>query len=248
MSNYPTKAILLCHARTGSTLMGSLLASHPQIHWDGEYIKRIRKWSGIKKLFKLLIRRWPWMYFYFRASKVKKDIYSCKMFPHYVINLPAVIHQLSQQNWLIIHLCRRDVFKNALSWLVAKNTGYFRNAINEKPISRLVLEPETLLLKIQEIIEINQLERLSLLAVPHLTFYYEDDLAAPDRWPETAGRVFDALGLDHAPVQSRVTKTWGSPYSEIIENYSELIEIIRHSKFYHLLPPDQQTRAGACTH
>ncbi|GAB4440070.1 MAG: hypothetical protein Kow0031_22030 [Anaerolineae bacterium] len=59
---------------------------------------------------------------------------------------------------------------------------------------------------------------------------YEQDLQSPQQWDVTIARICDYVGLTTpppTPVNTPLNKTWSRPYSEIVANYAELVELAR---------------------
>ncbi len=236
----PNRFVLLCHARTGSTLCGTLLAIHPSIYWAGERFKRTwrrYKVSHIEKWVKPLSR----YYLDYQAWRCSKPVYGCKLAPGYVRNITQTIPDLARHGWLIVHLQRRDRFSGAISLAVAQQTGIFNRAGKDsanESISQIRISPEKFLSILSYWINLEQRERQALIDVPHLQVYYEDDLADPTTWNAAAERIFSALGLEPVPVHSRVKKLWNQPYSRIITNYQELVDAVLHSDYADCLAGD----------
>jgi hypothetical protein len=245
-ASYPDKFILLCHARTGSALFGSLLASHPAIYWAGEDFKRDQRWQGLKGILHPLVWRYPVYYLDYQARRYGRPVYGCKLAPSYVQNITATIAHLHRRGWLIVHLWRRNKFQEALSVLVARRTGRYqrRVALQEATAPLLAptleIEPGQLLDRIGRLIQRTEREQRALVNVPHLEVVYDDDLADSAGWDDAAGRVFDALGLARHSVTTRIQKTWDRPYSDIVVNYAELVQAVRESRYAFLLPDDER--------
>ncbi len=240
MGILPTRFIVLCHARTGSTLLGSLLAAHPQIAWAGEYFKPLKRQSS-RSLRGRIIYQVAWQhprpYLAGRAACSHRPAYGCKLAPHYVADIERTVPLLQHRGWRIIHLRRRDVFQGALSGCVASSLRHWVTPTdNTAPTaSALHIEPTVFLTRLRNRVYLEELELRSVADVPHLEITYEDDLADPGRWPATTDRIFASLGLPSVPVQPAVRQTWDRPYQEIVTNYAELVEAVRSSELAPVL-------------
>lgn len=245
----PTRFVVLCGTRTGSTLLGSLLAAHPQLAWGGEYYKgliRAARHGPRPRLVLGLARHIPAAYLTWTALRSHRPVYGCKLTPGYVSDVESAIAQLHHSGWRLILLQRQDVFRGVLSAIVAKSTRHWRSLKDgvtpEAP--RLTVEPAVFLKKLGDRVQQDQLKQRSVAGRPHLRVNYEDDLAEAACWPATMARVFGYLGLPNVPVQSAVNKTWDRAYQHIIVNYAELEEAVRGSKWADVLSSTQVAIPG----
>ncbi len=241
--SYLTRFIVVCHARTGSTLFGSLLNSHPAIAWGGEEFNRHRKQHGAGRLIYHWGRRYPIPRLNWLAWRQRGKIYGCKLAPEYVRDLRGMILQLDRQGWLIIHLRRKNKFQEALSRLLAHDTQRYQHFADQPRVGPSVpsvtVKPVRLVRRLRAVEETDRIEAQALADTPHLQICYEDDLLNSANWEATMGHVFAALGLAPVPLQSNVKKTWDRPYSELITNYAELVETARtagYSRFLESTP------------
>ncbi len=239
MGLVPTRFIVLCHARTGSMLLGSLLAAHPQIAWVGEYFKPIRRRarSGLRgQLTYTLAYQYPWIYLNWRAVRSRRQAFGCKLMPHYVADVDLTVAQLQRNGWRIIYLRRRNVFQSTLSECVASALRHWVTTDATVPTApTLHVEPTVFLTKLHNRLQLEELEQRRMADVPYLEITYEDDLADPGRWSATTDRIFASLGLPSVPVQPAVRQTWDRPYQEIVTNYAELVEAVRSSELAPVL-------------
>ena len=216
MGILPTRFIVLCHARTGSTLLGSLLAAHPQIAWAGEYFKPLKRQSS-RSLRGRIIYQVAWQhprpYLAGRAACSHRPAYGCKLAPHYVADIERTVPLLQHRGWRIIHLRRRDVFQSTLSGCVASTMRHWVTtdaATSTAPA--LHIEPTVFLTRLSTRVQLEELELRSVADVPHLEITYEDDLADPGRWSATTDRIFASLGLPSVLVQPAVRRTSRTPF------------------------------------
>lgn len=236
---YPTRFILLCHGRTGSSLLGSLLASHPAIAWGDEEFNTYLKWRGIKAVPRRVVSRYPLLRLNWMALCGKRHVFGCKMAPYYVRNIGQTVLQLHRRGWLIIYLRRRNTFREAVSRIVAQETRRYHyadeHAIQTQTGPWLTIAPESFVDMLNSRTALALREAQILTGLPHIPVCYEDDLVDPANWAATTGRVFAALGLPPAPLHTDVRRTWDRPYAEIIVNYAELVEAARAAGYDHFL-------------
>lgn len=220
------KYLILCLPRTGSSLLGDLLATQPASAFDDERLHP-KFWRGARKPIYRLLRFYPYPYLDYRCWKAQrrgKSIYGLKLFPSHVRWTRAMLLRLSRQQWQILHVQRRDLFHQVLSLLVAFQTGRYDGDHADAP-PRLYLDPgmvaRQLQLRTQRVQEIDALLR----GIEHLDVVYEDDLIEPAQWDALLARIAAAWGVRFAPAQSGFRKTWQQPYSELIVNYADLLSL-----------------------
>ncbi len=234
---HPTRFILLCHARTGSSLFGSLLGSHPDIGYVGECFKHYRKWRGVRAVLRPVIARYPLLRLNWMAQQASQPVFGCKLAPTYVRDIRQMIRQTHARSWLIVHLTRSSTFRTALSLAVAYTTRRYntRHEGLSVPAPQLVIAPDAFVNAIQRVLNNQRMEQAALTDIPHMSVFYESDLADPAGWEGATGRVFAALGLAPIPLHTTIRPPWSRPYAEMISNYAELLAAARASGYADLL-------------
>jgi LPS sulfotransferase NodH len=220
------KYLIFCLPRTGSSLLGDLLATQPASAYDDERLHP-KFWRGARMPIYRLLHFYPYTYLDYRcwlAQRQGKTIYGFKLFPRHVRWTRAMLLRLSRQHWQILHVQRRDLFHQVLSLLVAFQTGRYDGDHVDAP-PRLYLEPgmvaKQLWLRTQRLQEIDAF----LQGIEHLDIVYEDDLIESARWDALLARIAVAWGIRFAPAQTGFRKTWQQPYSELIVNYADLLPL-----------------------
>jgi LPS sulfotransferase NodH len=229
--------VLYAQPRTGSTLLGSLLDSHPRIAWGKEPLHP-RRWRSPRRkvVYPMVLRHQQW-YLLAKAFRVRPQVYGCKLpWCRFDLLLRAA-GQMNARGWKAIYLTRRDVFTQILSLLVARQSNRWQRRQNQEFEPPKVFIPvEDMLAEVQLwMTQRKEMER-KLEDIPHLELVYEDDLADPASWHETANRVFQFLGLPPAPVSTKFEKVWKQPYSEIVVNYTDLVAAVEESQYAPCLP------------
>lgn len=237
--SYSARFIVLCHGRTGSTLFGSLLASHPAIAWGEEEFNQYAYPQSSGRVVRFLARRWPILRINWLASRHPGLVYGCKLAPKYVRHLNRTMIQAHRRGWLLIHLRRRNTFHEAISGLVAKATGRYQHFADRSPhftgSPPVAIDPSRLLKRMKFCHSLATRETQALAGLPYVQVWYEDDLADAVRWGPAAKRVFDALGLPDAPLQTNVRRTWDRTYADIVTDYAELVEAVRAAGYGYFL-------------
>lgn len=220
------KFIIFFHGRSGSELLVSLLNSHPEIHCDQEiYLHR-------KALF-------PKRYLENRAKMSGKNIYGHK----------AKIVQLDRQyadkdrvkkefftDYKIIHLHRRNYLRQAISGILS----HFRQTwhdTKESPLEgkKFVFNFDKLMNQIQWIEKCKQREKEILEGLDYLYICYEDDLLDNSKHQQTLDKIFDYLDVESVPVGTNLFRTTSDQLSDFIENYDEIAEAVKKTKYAKFL-------------
>ena len=240
MNLSPNRFVIVCHARTGSSLLGSLLAAHPQVAWEDERYKALQQnarrstWSNFVHK---TAYHFPVVYLNWRAFANHRFAYGCKFMPFFVANFERAIRSLHITGWRFIYLQRRDIMEGAISTSFAAAARHWITRTNRPApnITPMHIDPEDFLEKLRLRLGFETLEGRIFAKIPHLKLVYEDDLLDPDCWQGSVRRVFDFLDLPTAQVKPVVHKTWERPYTEMITNYTELIEVVRGSDLAYVL-------------
>lgn len=233
----PTRFFVLSEPRTGSTLLGSLLASHPDICWGSHELK-MAYWKRQRSPFLLKISRiYPVLFLEYRARQTNQPAYGLKLMYHHLHNPHRIVPHLSWLGWRIISLERRDLFAKTVSLFVSKQTGIWEHNKARHAIVGPLEIPVDAFLHQMETSRRAQQEHLRMLArLPHLHLIYEDYLADAGQWQATCRLAFKFLGLPEVLVHSDMEKTWRQPYSELVANYDELVTATRNSALASFVP------------
>jgi hypothetical protein len=216
MSNF----VIFGLPRSGSSLLGALLAEHPAIHFDTEILHR-RFWPLWQRPFYWVWHRYPDPYLAYRCWRTGKPVYGVKLFTHHVQSIGAVLTRLYQHHWQILHIWRRDLFAQTLSLLVAARTDRY-NGYHADAAPRLVIDPPLFLQTLKQRARDLQTNQARLAGLNHLNLIYEDDLEVESGWPATLQRVYAYLNLAAVEVHTAYPHTWPQPYAEMVLNYAEL--------------------------
>jgi LPS sulfotransferase NodH len=226
MPQSAARFVVLCQPRTGSSLLGSLLAAHPQIYWDGEHLLDLQRARGVTGWLGHFMRRHPLVYLRYRARRMGRPVYGCKLTLDYCRRPEDLVRSLQRRGWLIVHLTRRDLFQGTLSACVAERQQHFRSYERSQELAAPIrIEPDYFLAMLARRVRSNDREARLLADLPHLDVAYEDDLAPLAARDTTIERLFGAIGLTPVPVQSSLKKTWNRPYAELVENYAEVVDL-----------------------
>lgn len=222
-----TKFLILGQPRSGSTLLVSLLNSHPEIYCDGEILQE-------RILF-------PMLFIKGRASLGERKFYGFKLLTYQLISVQKLkkpkefIMNLSNIGFKIIFQLRRNTLRQQVSNLYAHQTGVFhkRNELNHS--KRIVLDIDLLLRWLASSKKLRQLEYELLSDIHHISISYEDDLENPISHQETVNRICSFLDINSSKVKSDLVKVTPQKYEDFIENIEEFRERIEKTEFSNFL-------------
>jgi len=247
------KFIVLSAHRSGTTLLLSSLESHPQIRCH----KRVFTLNIIGNRFLAFDRPGSPFYQYRTASLQRRLDYMFR--PKQLINdfmtelcaptngvktvgvrvvyaqadkHPQILEWAKKNEAGIIHLIRENSLKMIVSGETAQKRGLHHSTSAVKPVT-VRLHPFKI--KIQLMRLTNQIKkfRTILKDVPHLELTYESFVA--NRETETR-RIFDFLGIDEfMPLTSNMVKLNPNSLENIIENYTEIKQILSGTAFEKFL-------------
>ena len=241
------KFILLAGYRSGSTLLADLLNCHPAIFCDGEiflkFCKRHSYFRFSRPFAKLLS---PLLYIKgcvdFSQSNTWYgfDLKISQLETVHFEPLHGALHEqlsdLHRNNWHIIYLRRDNLYRQAVSNLLARSRNHWR--ANEPAILSLVyIEPRDLLNELIWFEKQAVLERNALQYLPHLTLLYERDLKQAGNHQAAADKAFSYLGLESFPVQTSLHRTTADSLADNIQNHDEIVRFIGQTKYAHYLEP-----------
>jgi hypothetical protein len=216
--------VIASFQRTGSTLLVSLLDSHPLIHCDQEIL--------LNKMIS------PWRYLDLRSRLYDFPVYGFKLLtPHFLyqnIQEPGkFLSRLHQNGYKIIKLKRRNILRSATSLYYAIATGTFHHSKRGgRPMLKpIALDPKELLIWIQWIETHSELLDSITSNLPHLEIIYENHLLDNESQQSTVDLISNYLGVSRSPVTTEYRKGMSENIQEYITNASEVIDFIKQTKY-----------------
>lgn len=224
------KFIIFCSPRVGSGLLSNLLNSHPDIHVDDVILSSNRA----KKLFL------PIRYIKGYSMAFEKPVYGFKIHPDNLdyqnINTQKFLLKFQQAGWKIIHMKRTNILRQQISVMVAKQRNKWFDTVGYPLINLMFyIDKDELINKIQSQSLEYYHENNILKQIPHLTITYEDDLLRAGQHQKTADRLFEYLGIESIPVTTKYKRTTTEKLSDFIENYDEIVSVLRKTKYAKFL-------------
>lgn len=214
--------------RTGSTLLATLLNSHPQIRCHSELFYQGR-WNVIaRRPFKSFAFRYPLLYLNWISVTAFRPVVGFKLMVHQNEEMNNLLYRLTERNWQVISIRRRNAIQRVLSEAVLFATriphSYGKSQQRKETIH---IDTEHFRRLLEQDRRLSEREAALLAPIPHIDLTYEDDFANPQHWSQATERVLSFLNLPIVPLNTSMVKTWEKPYEQFIANYAELMEIAR---------------------
>jgi hypothetical protein len=191
--------LLFGQPRAGSVLLGSLMASHPDVRIarDGIAVTARRPHLGLAHA-----RHGH------RGHHVGLHLDPARLAGQHVASW---LHVAAHRGWLVVHVQRTDALRHELAHL-----------------PRPVFDVDPLVLRdaMQARRARNLQERADLLGVEHLSVSYEDDLDSPLAWQPTADRLLRAIGLAPVPVSTRLPHQPDRALEDLLGNAAEVRAVL----------------------
>ena len=217
--------VIFAQGRTGSSLLRSLLSSHPEVHCDGEILD-----SPVGD---------PVGHVAAAAAARRASCHGFKVKIYQLTDTQGTavgpfLDAMEGQGRRIVYLHRSNLLRHALSNIFAERRGrYHDHETGERP--RLQVDPATVVDTMQRRLAHLEREQAALAGRHHLDLEYEEDLLDPVTHQRTADRVFAHLDLPSHPVATRLERSVSGSLRDRIENHEELREVVAASRFAHHL-------------
>ena len=220
---------LYMQGRSGSSFFCDLIDQHPEIRCNTELLnnKCINPYSFLRNISYYYGKKYPVWGFKFKCYQMHTG------------NIPSVeyfLNYLSDQNYKIICLTRKNSLKVSLSMWVAYRRGeQYHNTGESGERKKVTVTTDEVMRVIERAEDIHREMRESLKNIDALELVYEDDLEDPDKAVASCQKVFQLLGVDPIEVQSKFKKVSTGRLSDDLENAEEIYEFIKNSKYAHFL-------------
>ncbi len=234
-----SRFLILCRARSGSTLLTQLLNAHPDITCDREVLAR-------RVLF-------PRDHLRRLARKSQSRIYGAKLLSYQMAQVQrfrdpkGFLRALHRDGLNFIHV-ERDTFAQTLSLAMAQSSRVFHQsrtpgtgkaewqagaAPGRGPVE---LDPADFVRRLSWNSLLLEYERHCLSDLPCLRLRYETDLEDSAAHQATADRIFDWIGARHSTVSGTLRKLLPADPRHIIANYDAVAAAVREAGLDDLLP------------
>lgn len=219
--------IYFAHSRSGSHLFADLIGAHPDVTCLTEQDLFLRRRA---------VRR-PVAYIdgvskRFRQSPVFGGKINVRQLNRQNESIHTVVAQLAASNWKFILLKRENTLKQTVSALLAKQRKQYHDTVlpAHKPM-QITLDLPLLHQMLRHKTAANQLAHDLLAPYDPLTISYETDLVGAANQQRTANRVFEFLGIEAVPVNTKFVKTGVYALSDYIMNYDEMVQSLDGTEF-----------------
>lgn len=234
-----TRFLIYAQARTGSSLLVDLLRHQPAVTCDGEILKS--HIPGLMPALRVRTRRtlathaqMAW-----RARRASTPAYGFKLLVYQMSSLglwsPRSFHR---RGWQLINLRRRNIWRQALSNLLARhNRQWHRTKGSPPPLPPPVIPWPLLTRQLDNLAIQSARETYALKDIPFLSLTYEDDLETATSWASAINKIWSYLELPGtpSPIQANLARTYDEPLERIIPNYADLCRALFSSPYAHLV-------------
>ncbi len=224
--------------RCGSSVLGFMLAQHPDIYWDHEIIRRMKFCNNE-------IQNNPIKYIEYKMFSDKSKYYGFETKKRHLndkfLNMQLLEYVEILKNMGITHfinLQRKNYLRKNVSNLVGKKTKKFQSKLDAK-LTKVVIEvtttnSENILLKEYDNFDKYYNKVDSLLEKENsIKLTYEDDILHN---PYVAyQKIIDFIGLDSFKPQITLKKQNPFSLTEMIENYDEVKKTLTGTKYEWML-------------
>ena len=223
------KFVIFAQGRTGSTLLASLLNSHPEVFCDEEILDH-------RKCFPRAFIRGRCAISNARVYGFKLKIYHIREAQN-ISDTKQFVLGLSNSGWKIIYLRRLNIFRHALSdvflnYRHATSKGAHHMKSNGPlNLKRLYVDCDNLLhfMMVREAIMDEEKELLT--NIPHISVTYEDALLREEDRQYYLNQIFDYLNIEHVPVSTKYVRTSSDKLPDFVLNHDEVIRTVSKTKY-----------------
>lgn len=234
--------LILCRARSGSTLLTQLLNAHPDITCDREVLAR-------RVLF-------PHTYLRRLAHKSRTPFYGAKLLSYQMVQVQKFQHpaqflrRLHDDGVRFVHV-QRDSFAQTLSLITAQSSRIFHHSekagVGKAEWRRgdkasrgpITVDPDDFVKRLSWSRLLLEYENHCLADLPCLRLNYDADLLDQTRQQAAADQVLDWIGASRAPVSGALRKLLPSDPRAAIDNYDAVADAVRRAGLGQMLPSGQ---------
>jgi LPS sulfotransferase NodH len=219
-----TAFILFGLMRSGTTVLGDLLARHPDLTWLGEAY--IQEAYFPARYLNAVSRSCPTPCVGLKAFSFQLSVQRNPFIPYGRSDIARgrrILARLRDDGWRFMHLTRNDTFAQAVSLTRASQSGSWHRIAGDGGNSdRVRLDLLEFKLHLEFLKKCHRYEAEIFPGVDMLELNYEADLIDPAGHQAAADKVFGYLGLRPASVSSKMVRLAGERLEAQVENFDEL--------------------------
>jgi LPS sulfotransferase NodH len=216
--------VLFGRGRSGSTLLLSLLSSHPQVRCAGEEL-RYRTLAPAAHIRRVL-------------AKGRAEVSGCKLLSYQMRSVHGMapdtgfLRDLAADGVDILYLKRENLLSHGLSNLYARaRRAYHSTDARAGQGRKIHLDPAELIAWMEGSEALNAYEDAVLKGVDALPLTYERDLMTPEAQAATHARLLARFGLAHAPARTDLRKVTPRALPDLVDNSAEVLKALRGTRF-----------------
>jgi hypothetical protein len=219
----PGKFVLFAQGRTGSTLLGELLGSHPDVFFANE-------------IFQVRVRSTRLHAAWLPARHARHVVgFHVKIYQltdlQRVADPGAWLRGIHGRGWQVIALRRTNLLRHVLSNMTAMAADRYSDRSGATAAAKLHVDPDHLIEWMGKRKQVGLDEEHALDGVPHLALTYEDDLQDPATWAATTARAFAHLGLSAVPVATNLRRQNTGSLADLIANVDEVKSVLTGTEY-----------------
>lgn len=215
--------VVFGQGRSGSTLLTSLLNSHPDIHVDGEIL---RNWHALPHG---VVQR--------RLLRCGKRVYGFKLLSYQLDNVLCYrdpnrfMDWLVSEGFLVLYLRRNNLLQFALSQINARLNRFHQRDGFRLERRRPTVTRGELFWWFNQLENRFRYEANVLSGRDYLGLVYEDDLLEEGSWPRTVERVCNYLGVPVSQATTDFIKVNPQRLRDIVANSDEVNAMLRGTRY-----------------
>jgi hypothetical protein len=228
-----TRFAIVCLGRTGSTLLGQLLNSHPAIECGQELF---RPGDGLYRQFEHVPRR---HFLECHARETELPIFGFKMPFDWLIYHPGVIDDFRALGFQVVRLDRLNELNHFVSVKLAHlNSDWTSTTVY--PVQTLAVDPAEFMTWLGYRATATRTLNAMCQGLTTHEIAYERILMT-----DAQTELLEFLGAESHPLSSPTMKARSLPVWDAITNYSELYEFFRPTQYCSAVPAPPEQRAAS---
>lgn len=222
--------LVYAQGRSGSTLLGDLLASHPQIVYEDEILYHPVRFPRAFVMARRAQHPWSWYAFHVKPYQLSED--------QHVLDQARWLRSMVRLGWRIVHLRRLNLVHQVISNVRAHDGGIYHARQRGERLGPIEVNIDQVLQYVRIRAQLAQVEEHALVGLPHVAVTYEDDLLPVAARQAALNRIFDQLGLVRTPVSTDLRRLGSDRLEDIISNAVELRAALADTPYAAMVAPD----------